>query len=58
MAKILRKALEGQLKPEQVRAIETGIDVIGDIAIVKLAEPVKEQGALVGEAVLRSAKNV
>lgn len=58
MAKLLRRSLEGPLKPERARAVETGIDVIGDIAIVKLAEPVKEQGGLVGEAVLASMKNV
>jgi tRNA (guanine37-N1)-methyltransferase len=58
VAKLLRKSLEGALKPDQAQAVETGIDIIGDIAIVKLAEPVKEQGALVGEAILASMKNV
>jgi tRNA (guanine37-N1)-methyltransferase len=58
VAKLLRRSLEGLLKPEQASAVETGIDVIGDIAIVKLPEPVKDQGALVGEAILASMKNV
>ncbi|MDA4122338.1 MAG: RsmD family RNA methyltransferase [Thaumarchaeota archaeon] len=58
MAKLLRDALKGALKPEQVRAVETGIDIIGDIAIVKLAEPVKDQGTLVGNAILAGMKNV
>ena len=58
MARVLRKALGDLLKPEQARAVETGIDIVGDIAIVKLAETVKDQGALVGEAILEAMKNV
>lgn len=58
MTKLLRKALEGVLQGEQARAIETGIDIIGDIAIVKLADSVKEQGSVIGESILRTSKNV
>lgn len=58
MARLLRRALEGVILPEHAKAVETGIDIIGDIAIVKLAEPVKDQGRLVGEAILASVKNV
>lgn len=58
MAKFLRKSLEGLLRPEEARAVDTGIDVIGDIAIVKLPEPVKGRGSVVGEAILASMKNV
>jgi tRNA (guanine37-N1)-methyltransferase len=58
VAKLLRKSLDGLLKPEHARAVETGIDVIGDIAIVKLAEPVKDKGGLVGETILRTSRNV
>ena len=58
MAKLLRKSLEGVLPPGQAKALETGVDVIGDIAIVKLDESVKDQGRAVGEAILASMKNV
>lgn len=58
MAKLLRKALEGTLRPEQALALETGIDVIGDIAIVKLPAAAKKEGKEVGEAILASMKNV
>jgi tRNA (guanine37-N1)-methyltransferase len=58
VAKLLRKALEGTLRPDQARAVETGVDIIGDIAIVKLAEPAKEHGKIVGDAILASMKNV
>ncbi len=58
MVRLLRKALEGALLPEQAKALETGVDVIGDIAIVKLDDSVKDQGSAVGEAILGAMKNV
>ncbi len=58
MARLLQEKLEAILPPSQARALSTGIDVIGDIAIVKLDAAVKGLGALVGEAILRSMKNV
>lgn len=58
MAKLLREALAGAISPEEARAVETGIDVIGDIAIVKLDESVKAKGPLVGKTILASMKNV
>ncbi len=51
-------SLGGVLPPGQARALETGIDIIGDIAIVKLGEEAKEPGPVVGEAILASMKNV
>lgn len=58
VAKILQRALDGVLTAAQTRAVETGIDVIGDIAIVKLDDSVKDQGPAVGNAILESMKNV
>jgi tRNA (guanine37-N1)-methyltransferase len=58
VAKLLQKTLEGVLPPGQAKALETGIDIIGDIAIVKLDASVKDQGCAVGEAILASMKNV
>lgn len=58
MVRLLRKALEGTLPPEQAKTLETGVDVIGDIAIVKLDDSVKAQGGIVGEAILAAMRNV
>jgi tRNA (guanine37-N1)-methyltransferase len=58
LAKLLRDSLGGVLPPGQIRAVETGIDIIGDIAIVKLGEEAKGGGALVGRAIMDSMKNV
>ena len=58
LTKLLRESLGGVLPPMQLRALETGIDIIGDIAIVKLPEDAKEGGPAVGGAILASMKNV
>ena len=58
MAKLLRKALTGMLGDEQAAVVETGIDVIGEIAIVKLGQDAEAGAALVGGAILSSMKNV
>jgi tRNA (guanine37-N1)-methyltransferase len=56
--RMLRQALGGELTGPELEALEGGIDVIGDIAIVKLRESLAARAALVGEAVLRNMKNV
>jgi tRNA (guanine37-N1)-methyltransferase len=58
VVKLLQKSLEGLLPPGRAKAVETGIDIIGDIAIVKLDASVKDQGSAVGEAILTSMKHV
>jgi tRNA (guanine37-N1)-methyltransferase len=58
LVKLLRERLGGVLPPGQIRAVETGIDVIGDIAIVKLGDEAKGAGGAVGSAILGSMKNV
>jgi tRNA (guanine37-N1)-methyltransferase len=58
LAKLLRDALSGVLPPGQSSALETGIDVIGDIAIVKLQDEAKGGGPEVGRAIMASMKSV
>ncbi|MGD0637203.1 MAG: class I SAM-dependent methyltransferase family protein [Nitrososphaerales archaeon] len=58
MVKLLRDSLGGLLPPGQARALETGIDIIGDIAIVKLSEEARPSGPVVGDAIMASMKNV
>lgn len=58
MVRQILKALKGVLPEDEARAICTGIDVVGDIAIVKLGEQIKSQGPIVGQAVLETMSNV
>jgi tRNA (guanine37-N1)-methyltransferase len=58
MTRLLRESLTGVLPSEEMAAIDSGIDVIGDIAILRLSEPLKDRGSAIGEALLRELKNV
>jgi len=58
LVKLLRDSLGGIVPSGQIRAIETGIDIIGDIAIVKLSEGVRAYGPEVGRAIMAAMKNV
>jgi len=56
--RMLRQALGGELTGPELEAFEGGIDVIGDIAIVKLRESLAARAGQVGDAVMKSMKNV
>ena len=57
MPRLIRTALEkaGVARPERV---STGIDVVGDIAIVRLKDMANSERKRIGEALLRELKNV
>lgn len=62
MARLLRGSPGGAVLPSG-RSVETGIDVIGDIAIVKLGEGREEKkeeddGPAVGRAIMEAMRNV
>jgi tRNA (guanine37-N1)-methyltransferase len=56
--RFLKNVLRGVLPDEQVGEVETGVDIIGDIAILRLTEPTRGVGHAIGEAVLGALKNV
>ncbi|MGA2663745.1 MAG: class I SAM-dependent methyltransferase family protein [Nitrososphaerales archaeon] len=56
MARLLRGPAGGALPSG--RSAETGIDVIGDIAIVKLGEGREADGPAVGRAIMEAMRNV
>src|SRR5947207_6046638 len=58
MTRLLRESLSGVLPGEEMAAVESGIDVIGDIAILRINETLRDRGAAIGEALLRDLKNV
>ncbi len=58
MARLLKEALKDVLAPEQILELESGIDIVGDIAILRLGESLKGMGSVVGEATLKALKNV
>jgi tRNA (guanine37-N1)-methyltransferase len=58
LTRLLKELLRGIVTPEQLAGVESGIDVVGDIAILRLTEPIKRLAPRVGEAVLVALKNV
>ncbi len=58
MPRFLKDALKGILPHEQGEEVESGMDIVGDIAILRLNESLKSSGQVVGEAVLKALKNV
>ncbi|MEM4268170.1 MAG: class I SAM-dependent methyltransferase family protein [Candidatus Woesearchaeota archaeon] len=56
--KNLRSALSLLLGKEEMSLVKTAFDIIGDIAIVEIDEPLVKKGRLIGETLLKVNKNV
>jgi len=56
--KTFKNALEGKIPRELLKSIPSSIDVIGDIAIIKLPEEAFPYSELIGEAVTKVMKNI
>jgi tRNA (guanine37-N1)-methyltransferase len=58
LPRFLKDALRGTVPEEQIELVESGMDLVGDIAILRLNESMKSLGPAVGERVLSVLKNV
>jgi len=56
--KTLHQALEDQLPPSLLATLPRALDVIGDIAIIDIPPELKTHKRVIGEAVLKTHKNV
>jgi tRNA (guanine37-N1)-methyltransferase len=56
--KTLHQLLETQLPPDLLASLPRAIDVIGDIAVIDIPRELKAYGSLIGEALLKTNKNV
>ncbi len=54
----LAEALENQLPPHLIASLPRALDVVGDIAIIEIPPELRAQEDLVGEAILKTHKNV
>ncbi|MCD6511059.1 MAG: class I SAM-dependent methyltransferase family protein [Thaumarchaeota archaeon] len=54
----LKKLLGGVLSEEELRSIRSGLDVIGDIAILKLPDSLMPKAGLISEAIMEVNRNV
>jgi len=55
---MLKTALKGLLTDEEIVHLSSSIDVIGDIAIIKIPSELSTKESLIGEELLRQMKNV
>jgi tRNA (guanine37-N1)-methyltransferase len=57
-ARTLMQALENKLPPHLLASLPQGLDVVGDIAIVEIPPELESYGKLLGEAILKTHKNL
>jgi len=57
-AETLIQALQDKLPPNQLASLPQALDVIGDIAILEIPQELKAHEALIGEAILKTHKNL
>src|SRR5579872_3167032 len=55
---MLKSLLRGKLSEEEIEQLSSSFDVIGDIAIIKIPDALKNREDLIGEEILRNVKNV
>ena len=56
--KTLVKVLENRLPPHLLASLPRAIDIIGDIAIIEIPLDLKAHKSLIGEAILKTHKNI
>jgi len=57
-ARNLREALEGKLSDLEVKLLGRSFDIVGDVGIVKIPEPLLQKKKLIGEALMSVHKNL
>ena len=56
--KTLHQVLEDQLPPNLLASLPRALDIIGDIAVIEIPPELKTHESLIGEAILKTHKNV
>jgi len=58
MKKNLRLILADRLEPRELKSIYKSYDIVGDIAVIRVPEPLKERSKIVAEAVMQTHKRI
>ena len=56
--KTLHQVLEDQLPPDLLDSLPRALDVIGDIAVIDIPQELEAYGSIIGEALLKTHKNM
>jgi tRNA (guanine37-N1)-methyltransferase len=54
----LKALLADKLEPQELKLVYRSYDIIGDIAIIRVPEPLKERTKIIAEAVMKMHKNI
>lgn len=54
----LTQALQGKLPSELLSAVPQAFDIIGDIVIIEIPQPLKAYEAVIGEAIMQTHRNI
>ncbi len=57
-AETLMQALEDRLPPQLLASLPQALDIVGDIAVVEIPPPLKPHEKTIGEAILKTHKNI
>jgi tRNA (guanine37-N1)-methyltransferase len=58
MGRLLKDALKGRLSEEELKWIYSALDIIGDIAILKIPDQLLDKKHMIGDAILTNIKHV
>jgi tRNA (guanine37-N1)-methyltransferase len=58
MKQSLKTLLTNKLKPRELKLLCKSYDIVGDIAIIRVPEPLKERNKIIAEAVMKTHKRV
>ncbi len=58
MTRLLKEALRGVLSNDELRAVYSSLDIIGEIAILKIPDILLDKRAIIGNAILNNIKHV
>jgi tRNA (guanine37-N1)-methyltransferase len=58
MKKDLRLLLADKLEPWELKLVYKSYDIVGDIAVIRVPEPLKQRSEIIAEAVMKSHKQV
>jgi len=58
MKEDLKVLLANKLEPRELKLIYKSYDIVGDIAVIRVPEPLKERIKIIAEAVMQTHKNI
>jgi len=58
MKQDLRVLLADKLEPQELKLIYKSYDIVGDIAVIRVPEPLKERNKIIAEAVMQTHKSI